>query len=143
MQLLHRKLQRASREMGVVVTTPSAVKSLFLYFIDCMQLAEQVVTPAFGAAYVHEAHGVAEAEVPPEQEAKGGTASLEDVRSAARQVHKLELRADALAAILRLFRRGVALIDEVDMVMHPLRSELNFPIGDKSRVPMTGVHLGC
>lgn len=27
---------------------------------------------------------------------------------------------------------GVALIDEVDTVLHPLKSELNFPVGDKS-----------
>ena len=27
--------------------------------------------------------------------------------------------------------RGVLLLDEVDMLLHPLRSELNFPIGEK------------
>jgi hypothetical protein len=31
--------------------------------------------------------------------------------------------------IFELFRSGVCLIDEVDVVLHPLKSELNFPIG--------------
>ena len=44
--------------------------------------------------------------------------------------------ADALAKVMSLFgaeERGVLLIDEVDLVLHPLRSELNFPIGEKSQ----------
>ena len=28
-------------------------------------------------------------------------------------------------------RKGVALIDEVDWILHPLKSELNFPIGEE------------
>ena len=61
----------------------------------------------------------------------------DDMRTAIEKVHELEARADALASIVRLFRRGTALIDEVDMVLHPLRSELNFPIGEKFTIPMT------
>ena len=33
--------------------------------------------------------------------------------------------------------KGVALIDEVDLVLHPLRSELNFPIGKKKALSMS------
>ena len=42
--------------------------------------------------------------------------------------------ADAIAKIMNLWserERGVLLLDEVDMLLHPLRSELNFPIGEK------------
>jgi hypothetical protein len=46
-----------------------------------------------------------------------------------------EAKADVLGKIIKLWgkeERGVALLDEVDMLLHPLRSELNFPIGPKS-----------
>ena len=40
--------------------------------------------------------------------------------------------------ILRMFREGVVLMDEVDVVLHPLKSELNFPIGQKEPVDFAG-----
>ena len=47
-------------------------------------------------------------------------------------IHAKETRAaHGLASILDMFREGVLLMDEVDMLLHPLRSELNFPIGPK------------
>ena len=39
--------------------------------------------------------------------------------------------ADALVEVLGLWRRSVLVMDEVDVLLHPLRSELNFPIGHK------------
>lgn len=43
----------------------------------------------------------------------------------------LKLQATELSKILSLFKEGVMLLDEVDLILHPLKSELNFPIGDK------------
>ena len=39
--------------------------------------------------------------------------------------------------ILELFRAGVCIMDEVDWVLHPLKSELNFPIGEKNDLHFT------
>lgn len=39
--------------------------------------------------------------------------------------------ADALVPILELWQRSFLVMDEVDVLLHPLRSELNFPIGAK------------
>ena len=39
--------------------------------------------------------------------------------------------ATAAARILMLFREGVLIMDEVDSLLHPLKSELNFPLGTK------------
>ena len=39
--------------------------------------------------------------------------------------------ADALVPVLSLWRKSVLVMDEVDVLLHPLRSELNFPIGSK------------
>ena len=30
-----------------------------------------------------------------------------------------------------MFKQGVMLLDEVDLLLHPLKSELNFPLGEK------------
>ena len=35
-----------------------------------------------------------------------------------------------------MWRGGVALLDECDMILHPLRSEMNFPIGLKQPLAM-------
>jgi hypothetical protein len=47
--------------------------------------------------------------------------------------------AEAIRNILELWserKKGVALLDEVDMLLHPLRSELNFPIGEKRELDL-------
>ena len=33
--------------------------------------------------------------------------------------------------------KGIALLDEVDVILHPLFSELNFPIGKKEPLPLS------
>jgi len=50
-------------------------------------------------------------------------------QQAVQRVREHSAHANALAGVMRLWRSGVLLLDEVDMVLHPLRSELNFPIG--------------
>ncbi|CAJ1371061.1 unnamed protein product, partial [Effrenium voratum] len=49
--------------------------------------------------------------------------------TAAQQKETIEL-----GRVLEIFSKGVCMIDEVDMVLHPLRSELNFPIGPKNLI---------
>lgn len=39
--------------------------------------------------------------------------------------------------ILKLFKEGVLLLDEVDLILHPLKSELNWPIGEKHPIDYT------
>ena len=46
-------------------------------------------------------------------------------------VPDLERTASELGRLLRLFQDGAVILDEVDLILHPLKSELNFPIGDK------------
>lgn len=46
-------------------------------------------------------------------------------------------RCEMLRRVLQLWsaeERGVLILDEVDVVLHPLRSELNFPIGDSTDI---------
>jgi hypothetical protein len=44
--------------------------------------------------------------------------------------------------ILKLFRSGVLLLDEVDLILHPLKSELNWPIGLKDPIVYSRLRLG-
>jgi len=39
--------------------------------------------------------------------------------------------------ILAIWREGVLLMDEVDMILHPLKSELNFPVGLRQALDLT------
>lgn len=43
----------------------------------------------------------------------------------------MEQEVAELARVLGLFRKGVLIMDEVDLILHPLKSELNFPVGAK------------
>ena len=47
---------------------------------------------------------------------------------------------DELRGVLELFRGGAMLLDEVDLLLHPLKSELNFPVGE--RRPLDGADAG-
>jgi hypothetical protein len=54
---------------------------------------------------------------------------------AAHELAECDLIADEMAKILKLWRAdgegrgGICLLDEVDLLLHPLKSELNFPVG--------------
>lgn len=45
--------------------------------------------------------------------------------------------ADQLARVMTLWQKGVLFMDEVDLLLHPLRSELNFPIGAKKPLDLS------
>ncbi len=96
---LRRGLENAAANRGVVVATPTTLKSVMLSYIEVLQ-------------HLKEAH-------------------LDGIRS---KVEELKVQAEELAKILTLFKKGIMLLDEVDMILHPLKSELNFPIGEKVKL---------
>jgi len=89
---LYNKLTNAIKTKGVVISTPTAIKSIQLKLLEMMHLIEDPGVPHH-----------------PQMEV--------DLRE--------------LARVLSLFRDGVLIMDEVDLILHPLKSELNFPIGPK------------
>jgi hypothetical protein len=93
---MRRSLENAARNRGVVVATPTTIKSVSLSYIEVLQ-------------QLKEAYSLG-------------------VRS---KLDELKVQAEELSKILQLFKEGVMLLDEVDLILHPLKSELNFPIGDK------------
>merc|ERR1719399_772212 len=46
---------------------------------------------------------------------------------------------DALVSVLDVWKEGVLIMDEVDVLLHPLKSELNFPIGSRDPIDLAGL----
>ena len=103
--ILH-KLNVTVAERGVLICTDVTIKSLMLKYVELLHSLERA--------------GKMLGSIPPGPD-----------REALTQKEKM---ADALADIIRLWKQGNLLMDEVDLLLHPLRSELNFPIGAKLRL---------
>ena len=126
MQLLHQKFERALSERAVMISSPDCVKSLQLKYIDLLQQVSSADPYLFC------------------QRNKLGGLLTPVVEELASVLKEKELVADHLGDILQLWRKNtVALIDEVDLVLHPLKSELNFPIGEKFQLHRWNQRWGC
>ncbi len=93
---MRRGLENATANRGVVVVTPTTLKSVMLCYVEMLQRIKE--------------------------------AKQSGMKS---KLPELETQATELSKILTLFRDGTMLLDEVDLILHPLKSELNFPIGEK------------
>jgi hypothetical protein len=89
---IHRKLISAVRNRGVIITTPTSVKSMMLKFLELMNMIRDTTV---------------------------------------QRSMLLEKDCQELGKILNLFQDSILIMDEVDLILHPLKSELNFPIGPK------------
>ena len=117
LEKLLEKLKCARSERAIVVVSPESVKSLFLKFIDLLQTVEAAPPICFCPL-----------DLAPMQP------HVERVQKLAGELRNCARKADILQDIMELWgarQRGIALLDEVDLLLHPLKSELNFPIGPK------------
>ena len=51
-----------------------------------------------------------------------------------KRAEELRNETRTLADVLSIFRKSVGLLDEVDVLLHPLRSELNWPHGERKPI---------
>ena len=120
------QMMHATALRGVLLTEPSCVKSVMLKFVDCLV----------------ELQGEVQTHAPPQEQGEIeiiwrlqrllGLRRRRNNRPVYRsRRQELKLDAEVLAQVLGLFRRSVALLDEVDVLLHPLRSELNWPQGER------------
>lgn len=110
-----RRLEIARAERAVVLTTPESVKSLFLRYVELLNIEANAPDMVLQA---------------PKAVAKALQARASGERE---QYAHRALAADELGRLMRLWsaeEKGVLLMDEVDLLLHPLRSELNFPVGE-------------
>eukprot|EP01065_Artemidia_motanka_P000909 TRINITY_DN1042_c0_g1_i1.p1 TRINITY_DN1042_c0_g1~~TRINITY_DN1042_c0_g1_i1.p1 ORF type:complete len:4224 (+),score=1358.75 TRINITY_DN1042_c0_g1_i1:274-12672(+) len=112
------KLKDAAQDGGVVVSPPEAIKSFELKFIELLHSLDTTDLSRIRPS-----------------------ASSRHTKESERARNRLLARsgmADEMVSVLKLWRNGVLLMDEVDVLLHPLRSELNFPIGNKFAIDQAG-----
>ena len=101
-------IENAAKLKGVVITTPTSAKSAILKFL------ENLIT-------LSDDNQIRGKRVLP-----GRPKPLPR-----RQRATLETQTRSWAALLQQFGRSILIMDELDWVCHPMKSELNFPIGTK------------
>ncbi|CAJ1446714.1 unnamed protein product [Effrenium voratum] len=111
---LLQKLRMAVQQRAAVCTTASSVKSCLLSFVEVAQKGQ-----------------------------KGPPGPDECLEAAQKQWPKLEASQNlefltlCLRGILLTFRQAVAVLDEIDLLLHPLMSELNFPVGPREPLDLS------
>ena len=121
---LYLKLCKARDSKAIICATPTSIKSFMLKFVEMMRHLEKSKTGRDTAA--------------PENEM-----FLSRIARRFREqsvVTELNVNPEDVyycTEILKLFKEGVLLLDEVDLILHPLKSELNWPIGDKNPIDYT------
>ena len=124
---LYMKLVKARDSKAIICATPTSIKSFMLKFVEMMMVLE------------NEKSGVNWSK---KKESGGlfGGISLSSIARKFREASVVtEMKVDPedafyCAEILKLFRTGVLLLDEVDLLLHPLKSELNWPLGEKDPI---------
>jgi len=119
------KYQSAVDDHAVVLSTPTAVKAFMLKFVELLHLLDTGQYPRerkLASRAIRKVGKVLRMR---------RTASFNGAIPGALDKRALHSQTTWAVALLAVFRKAVAVIDEVDMVLHPLRSELNWPLGDK------------
>jgi len=108
----YRKLVKARNSKSIVVTTPVDIKAFFLKYIEILHMLD------------------------------AASSRSDSTNSSKEDVGSLRSQAKICVRILELFFSGALLMDEVDLVLHPLKSELNFPLGRKEPLDLTQSQSG-
>jgi hypothetical protein len=131
---LYLKLVKARDSKAVICATPTSVKSFELKFVEMMKVLEE---KKFGTARRRITNNGVFGAFSLSAIARRFRDSMEIVQT---EVEPQELYYSV--EILKLFRSGVLLLDEVDLILHPLKSELNWPIGVKDPIDFSRGKLG-
>lgn len=120
---LRLSLQAARNSRAVVVATPTTIKSLMLSYIESLQRArDEAVSVSMSSSHATSTTVLCR------------PAKQQQTQSSEHQDREYETpcgQVRTLRGILELFSEGAMLVDEVDLILHPLKSELNFPCGEK------------
>ena len=131
---LYLKLCKARDSRAVICATPTSVKSFQLKFVEMMKILED---KKFGTLRRKVNNNGFFSQFSLSAIARRFKDSVELVEA---DVQPQEVY--YAAEILKLFRTGVLLLDEVDLILHPLKSELNWPIGMKDPIDYSRSKIG-
>lgn len=136
------KLQTARNLRAVVVSTPSSVKSFMLKFLEIchnlsrhkdLQLEKHTIKQAeafFTLKKLRSLLGL------------GNRQTLSSGELTVEQIADHKVQATLAEQIFDIFRQTVEIMDEVDIILHPLKSELNWPLGAKEPLDFTTSRSG-
>lgn len=131
---LVRRLDFARESRAVIVAAPSCVKAFVLKFIE---LQHESVRDKIELSSHMTGQGFL---------AKVKNAALGDSRRRSAEVDRRERSRERerrlYAQAFELLHNGVALLDEVDLLLHPLKSELNWPSGSAEPLDFTAPSYG-
>jgi hypothetical protein len=140
--LMVSKLEIARVMRSVIVANPSSLKSFMLKFLELSHNLERqknlmlekkekrsfnlIQTLSKMRSLLGLGYG---------KTASSGEMSKEDILAAKSQLGCCE-------RIFSIFRESVEIMDEVDIILHPLKSELNWPLGLKDPLDFTQSRIG-
>jgi hypothetical protein len=131
-EALLQKLLKARAAGGIVIANPTTLKSFALKFVETVN----AIIETRQQIEERKRHG-------PEE---GRSFSLLALIGRAKDkvgddmgklLIALQKQARLCTKILDVFRTGTLLLDEVDLILHPLKSELNWPMGPKDPLDFT------
>ena len=134
------KLKTARNLRAIVVSSPSSIKSFMLKFVEiCHNLSRQksLILEKNERSTIKKPKSLVKRLL--------GMRTAED--SHLEGMSPLELASSHSQAILsdkifEIFRSSIEIMDEVDVILHPLKSELNWPLGAKEPLDFTRSRSG-
>lgn len=136
------KLRTARNLRAVIVSTPQSVKSFMLKFLEiCHNLSrmksltlehreKSKAASLFSMQKIKYLLGLGD-----RRTNTSGALTAEEIQSHREQ-------AVIIDQIFEIFRGSVEIMDEVDIILHPLKSELNWPLGAKEPLDFTRSRMG-
>ena len=110
----------ATEERSVMVSTPASVKAFMLKLLELLHLLDTGMYPRMHSAVGKVFRKLLHIKMQPS-----------GVKEDAFNKNELLAQAGRAVQLMQIWRGAVAVIDEVDIVLHPLKSELNWPLGDR------------
>lgn len=126
-QLL-KKLNYAKVNKNIICTTPTCIKSFFLKLLESMHLLDnQRILQSSKNGEIDEGHSFRGAL----QRTVFGYSRPKKRILDENERFNLQKQLEIGKEILKIFQFGKLILDEVDLILHPSKSELNWPIGIK------------
>ena len=131
-----RKLQTARTRRAVVVATPQTLKSVMLKLAELryMLLADDgvkqsaVIAATRNNKFLRKLVGAGK---------KMGLVKRGPKKMKEWERDDIKKQIEVCIAVVQTFKTGLVIMDEVDMLLHPLRSELRWPLGNKAPLDLT------
>ena len=123
------RLERARDASGVVLATPTALKSFSLKFLELAREYAQMPVDDLPAGL---SLGKLQLSLGPRRRFGGAHDAKAECE------HQLML----CSKLLRLMNTGALMLDEVDWLLHPLKSELNWPLGEREPLDFSKSTVG-